>query len=326
MRKKSKEKWRNSGAKRISMLPLPKKNPTDAFQLADWLEIYALISGDHNSSRGDLESALRTASLFEPEGDEAIQRKILEVFHELEARASAAKEAYPFNLLDVGVLKLRAEWEEYPAYVFCLCLSYFGVNQTKGSKVFPRRWFEHISRDALTHYLGGESLRFGSPRLRSEIPVGFKDAVNLVCIKMKEGEGFKDGGLPDRRDDAVDIIAWKHFPDQLPGKLIIFGNCATERDWEGSKKTELTPAAFCSDWMIDSPKCEILKSLFVPHRVEYKRFLSHLKRAGIIFDRCRVSYWAYFTGPISKQIQDKRFFNYQVLARWCQGVLSAATA
>ena len=106
------------------MLSLPKKNPTDTIQLADWLEIYALISGDRNSSRGDLESALRTASLFEPEGDEAIQRKILEVFQELDDRTRSAAEAYPF-ILNGGVLSLRGKWEEFPAYVFCLCLSYF---------------------------------------------------------------------------------------------------------------------------------------------------------------------------------------------------------
>lgn len=304
------------------MLSLPKKNPTDTIQLADWLEIYALISGDCNSSRGDLESALRTASLFEPEGEEAIQRKILDVFQELDDRTRSAKEAYPF-ILDGGVLRVKKKWKEFPAYVFCLCLSYFGAKQAKGSKVFPRRWFEHISRDALTHYLGGESLRFGFPRLKSEIPVGFKDAINFVCKSMKEGEGYKEGGLLDRKDDAVDIIAWRHFPDQLPGKLIVFGNCATEIDWEGTKKTELTPAAFCSDWMIDTPKCGIVSSLFIPHRIEYKRFLSHLKRAGIIFDRCRVSYWAYFSGPINKQIREKRFFDYRDLSKWSQDQLKA---
>ena len=315
-------RWKNAGKPRISMLSLPKTNPTDTIQLADWLEICALVSHDRNSSSGDLGGALRVASLFESEGDEGIQRKILEVFRELDDRTQSAKEAYPF-ILEGGVLRVRGQWEEFPAYVFCLCLSYFGASQTKGSKDFPRRWFEHISRDALTHYLGGESLRFGFPRLKSEIPVGFKDAINLVCERMKEGEGYKDGGLPDRRDDAVDIIAWKHFPDQLPGKVIVFGNCATERDWEGAKKTELTPAAFCSDWMIDTPRCEIVRSLFIPHRVEHKRLLSHLKRAGIIFDRCRVSYWAYFSGPIAKQRREKRFFDYRVLTQWSQDQLKA---
>ena len=120
MRERSKKKWRKLEKRRTNMLSLPKKNPTDTIQLADWLEIYALISGDKNSSRGDLESALRAASLFEPEGDEAIQQKLLEVFQELEDRTKSADHAYPFHL-EGGVLSAKECWEEYPAYVFCLC-------------------------------------------------------------------------------------------------------------------------------------------------------------------------------------------------------------
>lgn len=303
------------------MIPLPDA-PTDKLKLADWIEIYALLSPDGNSSRGDLESALRTAGLFEPDGHEVIERKALEVFGELEDRAKAAKDAYPFKI-DGSLLK-RLEWKEYPAYVFCLCLSYFGCKEKKGSKAFPRRWFEHLSRDAAQQYLGGEALRFGFPRLKTELPVKFNEAINHICKKVNEGEGFKDGGLPDRKDDAVDVIAWKDFPDGLAGKLILFGNCASERNWEASKKTELTPEPFCSDWMLDPPKCKIVKSLFIPHRVEYRRFLSHLKRAGIIFDRCRISYWAHLIGSTSQQIKAKRFFDYSVLVDWSNKQLRQA--
>lgn len=293
------------------MIPLPAR-PTDPLKLADWLEIYALVAPDGNSSRGDLESALRTASLLE--GEEAIERKCLEVFTELEDRQKAADTAYPFNV-DGSILR-STNWQDYPAYVFCLCLSYFGCKEKKGSKAFPRRWFEHLARDAAQCYIGGKALRFGSPRLRSELPTNFKAAIERICKQLNEGTAYKAGGLPDRRDDAVDIIAWKHFPDKLPGKLILFGNCATEKDWEGSKKTELMPGPFCSDWMVDPPRCEIIRSLFIPHRVETQRFLSHLKRAGIIFDRCRISYWSRQVGSISQQKNDKRFFDYGPLEDW----------
>jgi len=293
------------------MLPLP-DSPTDKIKLADWLEINALLSPDGNSSRGDLESALRTSGLFGSDRSEVIETKTLDVFGELEDRAKAADVAYPFKIEGSHLKKL--DWEKQPAYVFCLCLSYFGCAERKGSKAFPRRWFEHLSRDAAQHYIGGEALRFGSPRLKAELPVGFTEAINHICRKLNEGEGYKAGGLSDRKDDALDIIAWKRFPDDLPGKLILFGNCASERNWEGSKKTELTPEPFCSDWLIDPPKCKIIKSLFIPHRVEYKRFLSHLKRAGIIFDRCRISYWAYY----SHQAITSHVLDYSVLAKWSQ--------
>ncbi len=299
------------------MLSLP-DSPTDKIRLADWLEIYALLSPDGNSSRGDLESALRTSGLFARDESEAIEIKALDVFSELEDRTKAAKDAYPFKI--EGSLLRKLDWRTHPAYVFCLCLSYFGCREKKGSKAFPRRWFEHLSRDAAQHYLGGKALRFGSPRLKTELPVRFNEAINYICKKLNEGAGYKAGGLSDRKDDALDIIAWRHFPDELPGKLILFGNCASEKNWEGSKKTELTPEPFCSDWMIDPPKCKIIKSLFIPHRVEYKRFLSHLKRAGIIFDRCRISYCTYF----SQQIKKDCIFDYSVLADWSNKQLQQA--
>ena len=293
------------------MIPLP-ESPTDRLKLADWLEIYALISPDKNSSRGDLESVLRTASLLE--GEDAIEKKCLEVFREIEDRKKAAGHGYPFRL--EGSVLRTSDWTEYPAYVFCLCLSYFGCNESQGSKSFPRRWFEHIARDAAQHYIGGEAVRFGSPRLKAELPTKFEGAIGEICRKLKEGEGYKNGGLSGRKDDGVDVVVWKHFPDELPGKLILFGNCASEADWEGSKRTELTPEAFCSDWMIDPPRCQIVKSLFIPHRVEAKRFLPHLRRAGIIFDRCRISYWSYFVGSTSAQKKGNRFFDYSPLVEW----------
>jgi hypothetical protein len=186
---------------------------------------------------------------------------------------------------------------------------------------------EHLSRDAAKQYLGGEGVRFGAPRLTSELPSKFATAIDKLCKHMlKEGDGFKDGGLPHRQDDAVDIIAWKHFPDELPGKLIMFGNCASEQDWEGSKKTELAPQAFWNDWMIDPSRTEIIKSFFIPHRTEKERFLPHLRRAGIIFDRCRIAYWTYFTGSISRQIKEGHVFNYQPLVEWSNQQLKRARA
>lgn len=296
------------------MLPLPDA-PTDRIRLADWLELCALGSPDGNASAGDLESALKRGALLDEDGPEAIQQKLMEVFEELEERVNAAQSAYPFTV-SAPMISLRLDWREYPAYVFCLCLSYFGYKHKKGSKDHPRRWFEHISRDAAQHYLGGSALRFGSPRLQAELPKSFRSAIAHVCSRLKEGEGYRSGGLPDRKDDDLDIVAWKPFPDELPGKLILFGNCASERDWEGSKKTQLSPEPFCSDWMIDPPKCQIIKSLFIPHRVERQRFVPLLKRAGIIFDRCRIAHWAYFTGSCSEQVRSQRFMTYEPLADW----------
>ncbi len=307
------------------MIPLPNILPTDRIKLADWLELCALISPDGGSSSGDLESALNTAGLLDGAGSEAIQQKALEVFDELEDRAKAAQSGYPFKVRAPS-LQLIGDWREHPAYVFCLCLSYFSYKQKKGSTDQPRRWFEHLSRDAVKHYLGGDALRFGSPRHEKEIPKSFQKAIEHICKQLNEGKGYKSGGLPERKDDALDIVAWKHFPDGLPGKLILFGNCASEKDWEGSKKSDLTPEPFCKDWMLEPLSCQIVKTLFIPHRFDRRRLAPLSRRAGIIFDRCRIAHWAYFAGSCSDQVQSDRFMTYEPLAKWSDNqIKSVAT-
>jgi hypothetical protein len=257
--------------------------------------------------------------------DDSIEETTISVLTELRDREKAAGKGYPFSLSG-DLLSLKPEWEKYPSYVFCLCLSYFGCKEKKGTKSFPRRWFEHLSRDAVQQYVGGGALRFGWPRVEHELPTKFDDAVIFVCNALKEGGDFKPGGLSDRKDDAVDIVAWKHFPDQLPGKLILFGNCATERDWEGSKRTELQPKEFCSDWMTEPPRSEIVRTLFIPHCIDRSRLLPNLGRAGIIFDRCRISYWTYFIGPVSTHEREGRPFAYSPIVEWSRKVLERAAA
>ncbi len=298
-------------------------SPKDPVLLADWLEILALVSPDGNSSDGELESALRAGGMFE--NNEGIEIICLDTFRELEERSRAAREAYPFVVRN-KVLQLRRKWQTNPAYVFCLCLSYLGSGSATSGKAFPRRWFEHISRDAAFNYLGtgGDAVRFGSPRLPPELPAGFKDSINSICGLLNEGQGFK-GKVQSEKDDYVDIIAWKHFPDRLPGKIILFGNCASEREWHGGKSRELYPDNFCSEWMIDPPRCKIVKSLFIPHRPGRDLFVKQLRYAGIIFDRCRIAYFTHGVARVRGRKKHRRLFVYDQMATWSHKQLSALT-
>jgi hypothetical protein len=33
------------------------------------------------------------------------------------------------------------------------------------------------------------------------------------------------------KDMGLDVVAWKHFPDQRRGKVVVFGQCATGENW-----------------------------------------------------------------------------------------------
>ncbi len=288
------------------MLELPSEIK-DPIKLADWLELVALNAHDNNASYGDLSSELRRSGAYEineenPEDggflqDERIDEMCGEIFDELNHRAKSAGHSYPFEV-DSSVLQLKSEstWENYAAYVFCLCLSYFGSPSGTGTNT-PRRLFEDISKFAAQRFVGGDAVKMSPPR--EELPSSFADAINELCIRIGEGDGYKNQANSRIRpqDDRVDIVAWRHFPDNLPSKLILFGQCASNKDWSGwrPKLTELQPDVFCAQWMLSPPTTTPLKSFFVPHRIDSGRWIYAARYAGILFDRCRISFWAHKT-------------------------------
>lgn len=286
------------------MLPLP-KTPLNAIKLADWLELGALGSSDRSSSAADLERALRaigfpdehqtdeadedqTDETDEGQADEAIERKILEVFAELGSRLVAAGPGYPFTI-DRSLLELSHNWRTYLPYVFCLCLSYFRWQHPRGYPIFPARLFEHLSTIAAGNYVAGDAIRFAAPRVN--LPKKFSLALDTLCRDLiKEGDGYKDNTPASSKDRTLDVVAWRKFRDDSPGKLLLFGQCATGADW-ADKLTELQPGAFCAQWMLTTPPVEPLRAFFIPHRVEEDSWEWYSRRAGIIFDRCRLSFW-----------------------------------
>lgn len=269
------------------MLDLPYDDLTDPLRLADWLELYALLSPDRNSSRGDLEGALRVASHSEIDSHTEIEGKILEVFDELEQRAKAAGGAYPFTLDARGIIRLRSsDWEAFPVYVFCLCLSYYPLRETRvGPKLF-----EEVSCLAAGGYLQGDAIAFGSPR--TQLASSFADAVAAVCKQIGEGGEYRRQSSLNRKDDTLDLVAWKDFADRWPSKVLMFGQCGAGRNWS-EKLGELQPGAFWKQWMRDgSVSPDPVKSFFTPYRVKRRLWDHCARQAGVLFDRCRVAYWA----------------------------------
>jgi hypothetical protein len=263
--------------------PLPKGREEDPLKLADWLEIYAMLSADGNSSQGDLESSLRLKGSLKPDD---INVLCAEVFSEFEPRAIAAKNAYPFRVSG-GVVSFDGTIEDSAAYIFCLCLSYFGSKLERGQTIFPRRMFEDLSALAARTYVGGKSYRFAAPR--KDVPE-FRKALDLLCERMGEGGSCKHAETRSAQDDNLDIVAWKHFPDGLPGKILLFGQCATGENWDDSKLMSLQADKFCQFWLSDFPPSPLIRAYFVPHRVDRRDWNKVILFGGIMFDRCRIAY------------------------------------
>lgn len=271
-------------------LPLP---PTDELQLADWLEFHALSSPDGNASYIDLERVLRREGIIELGDDEAIISIIQNVSFEFDRRAMAAERAYPFKLGDRGI-SLRGTIERFAAYIFCLCISLID-DKHLDKKPYPRRMFEYLSCEAAKNFVGGNVIRFGSPRHPPDLPKEFHLAVSEVCRYIGEGIQFRGGKTASSKDDGVDVVAWRDFPDQTDGKILLLGNCASGRDWS-SKLTELNPHGFCENWLFEIPvslRSGLIKAFFVPRRIDTNMWKKVSRDAGIVFDRCRIAYWVF---------------------------------
>ena len=270
-------------------LPLP-SSTGDPMALADWVELHALRSADLNASWGDLYAALQM------EGLQPVESACTRTFDELWLRASAAADAYPFHVTG-NYIQCTDDWRQYPEYVFCLCLSYFGApDRSQRPPEHPRRLFEHLATHAAGAYLGegGAAVRFGAPRDAAVFPSNFMAAVAKVCGTSMMGEGSPRArrNACRAKDDGVDVIAWRDFPDRAEGKLLLFGNCASGRDWR-QKVFELSPRTFCNKWISPEPPSKILRSMFSPHRVPRDEWCDRISEVGLLFDRCRLAYWAH---------------------------------
>lgn len=296
-------------------------------ELADWLECQALVSVDRNSSIQDLASALRrTGSGEEIEderriddeddatfdrGGETIEPVATDAFEEIEDRAASCGEAYPFEVLE-GALQGRRSTPS-SLYVFLLLLSKFGKDAGPDQLNVPQM-FEEIAELAIAHTLGGESnevatIQFGFPRRIA--PPGFRAAVDDLCIKT--GEGGKSRDQPnrsDQKDAALDVVAWRPFPDRRRGLVMAWGQCATGADWR-EKLTDLNPSDWAASWLMDRPAVIPMPAFFVPHRIDREHWDVTANYGGILFDRCRIALSSHpLPEPLRSQVAG---YNRQVI-------------
>ena len=276
------------------MLPLP-SHSQETPDLADWLEMNALVGKAGQASLDDLRTALKASSSGQSQNASPEQRTMqLEgivgsVGGELASRSILAGRAYPFKLRSSSLeRRYLRHGRRSSTYAFCLILSYIPWKNRKIKGHFPERTFEEISCLVAQRYLSGESVRFGWPRARSKLPSAFGQAVGELSKRVGEGGGYdsleetaveKDGGL--------DVVAWRAI-DARSGKLLVFGACATGEDWR-NKLTELQPIDFCDLYFRGNVSPYPTKAFFTPRIVPSQLWQNYSKRAGLIFDRCRVS-------------------------------------
>lgn len=276
------------------MLPLSLSS-WEAVDLADWLEVNVLVGAGGQASLDDLRTALKAGSLGDSYGlttegrTMELEGIVGNVREELSQRSSCAGHAYPFSLRGGSIERKRRGVDVHSStYAFCLLLSLLPWDQRKIPGHFPERTFEEVACMVAERYINGKSVRFGWPRVPSTMPSRFEGAVDELCRRLGEGGQFNGTEATGAEKDAgLDVVAWRPL-DKRTGKLVLFGACATGQDWN-DKLDELQPGAFCGSYFTSSILPRPTKAFFTPRIVPSHVWRVSCRKAGIIFDRCRVS-------------------------------------
>lgn len=281
------------------MFEVPNPVASDAVEdQADWLEMTALRSEERRVSLEDLVRIIRregsvdgleaAEGSYADQGSELSQCVAEEAFSELSVRAKACGDEYPFEV-EHGLLRLREDSLNAP-YLLLLLLSFKNPTAGHGGSAVL---FERLCEHAAKQYFGGDAngacaFRFGAPR---KPPMAkLSQAIDYLCGQLNEGCGIRDPEYANHvGDEGLDIVAWKHFPDRRPGKLVAFGQCAGGSVNWTDKLNELDGQKFAAKLFRDRMVVSPIRFFFVPRRVPREVWDNICIDAGIVFDRCRIT-------------------------------------
>jgi hypothetical protein len=244
------------------------------------------------------------------------ERIVAKTFDELDYRRTAIGESYPF-LVDTAkqTMVFQSGDEGYPGrpiYLFCLLASAIRSGQIQGGDEL-----EVIKRDIANNFqvcaclaaggfVAGSVCSFGFPRATGD---AFLPALRNAFARF--GAGMVRTEIPDGlpggiKDGGMDVIAWRDFPDRMPGKLYLLGQAASGMNWNAKSVLERIPQ-FHGTWFTEAPAKHATPAMFIPFPLQQemdeperdpfaiavsRRFWSEEQRFGIIFDRIRIPYLA----------------------------------
>jgi hypothetical protein len=341
--------------------PVPKDSTRSA--LADWLELSALSSdrrqvseagliGLHELYGGESDATSRA----EPETGDILDESILDTVQEqsiqcaveeIMYRQEVLHGHYPFQVRPRGVLLSHTKSEEQLTtgewvYLFCLLSSAIreGGLQTTNESIKTRiaSLFQVCACLAAVGYLSGSVSSFGFPRAQGN---AFLPALQLAYREFGEGTVRGDDNVPSGfpsqlKDGGIDVIAWKDFPDKLPGKLYLLGQCASGRNWR-DKPVGQYVRSLHGNWFTWPPPSGPIEAIFIPFTFHHELqdcedvdFHTLLRNSlhydttafGVIHDRLRIAYFAELGSSLSQETQGTFIENFENIKIWVRDVLN----
>ena len=262
-------------------------------ELADYAELICWRQGSTSSTAlsrllGRLEDNDYSDGVPE---EETTDTDVEESYTEIEQRVIACRDGYPFKIMKPGyTLQANQEGENHKhlIYKYLLLATRLHMDNNRcHADIDGALLLEELAAEVAREYLGvrAESLVFGTAAGET----GFREKIDELCKQMKEGSGFvsRVRTPPREQDGKLDVVGWKHFTDDLPGKLIVFGQCKTGTNYK-STLTQLQPDSFCRKWLQSPLVITPVRMFFVSEALPRGDWYNVSSDAGLLFDRCRI--------------------------------------
>lgn len=228
------------------MLALPEKglsrsassHNVDFDMLYDWVEASALFCGEPLVA-AEVVDLLRENEIY---ATQDLAWELLEnLFAAIEARANLLGKGYPIRSRGTKRIEPKADWQEFPAYSFCLMLSLrtayptwarsFGQDYTRQGDLFERLTAESVSssfRDWTVCPTGWTK----------EHPGQLGKIVVEIAEQLGEPIGTVERWTSARAKEAgLDLLCFRRFPDRRGGLPVFLFQCASGADWKSKLHT-----------------------------------------------------------------------------------------
>jgi hypothetical protein len=275
--------------------------PTGNDEIADWLEIAIIASGQKGNTNHKLEE---WASSF----CGLAEHQVASALKVIERRSAILKEKYPFEINDYAVV-FHAE-RLNSGYTYLLAISrpsYTAAWQSQSPTQEESDLFEDFVATVLKVYLGSSShaLAFGWPSKLGR-PQEFHKAVEWLAAKMgiEPGNAYRP---PRRKDGGVDVVAWKGFGDKRSGFPIYLVQCTLQKDFL-SKSRDIDLRLWAGWLEMDRDPLAILA---VPKTIPPGELWNEISANAIVMDRIRLTEYCNFKN--SPEIDS---YLEKILSKW----------
>lgn len=206
--------------------------------MCDWIEGCITFSADA-ISLSEIVDSLCENGIYRSQ--DFAKEHVGNAFTELTRRAGCLGQGAPYQVQSLRLVRLH-EWEDVPAFAFCLMLSLqllyhdsfrkkSGSDYTQQGLLFERLTVASLDRLGwTTHSTAWSKQASQSIRQRVEALAGhLREPHRADAIDRWTEEDAKDGGL--------DVVCHLGFADHWPGRPLLYVQCASGENWREKRAT-----------------------------------------------------------------------------------------